>query len=211
MTNPQKRNYRIIGLTGGSGSGKSTVARRFAELGASVYSADTIARQALEPGEECYRKVVDVFGETILAKDGRIDRKVLAETVFSDEQKRKLLNEIVHPFVIDQLFLRAEVDLSNRSDLIVIFDIPLLFESGLDARMDRTITVACDEEERVRRIVQRDRVSAKQALARIHAQMPEEEKRLRADYVLDNNGSIEELLRQVDALYELLKAEETRA
>lgn len=211
MTDSQQRNYRIIGLTGGIGSGKSTVARRFAELGASVYSADAIARQALEPGEKCYQPVIDAFGESILTQDGRIDRKALANIVFSNERKRTMLNEIIHPYVIDQLFSRAETDLSKSSGAIAIFDIPLLFESGLDAQMDRTITVSCEESERVRRIVERDQVTSEHALARIRAQMPEEEKRLRADYVLDNNGSLDDLIQQVDALFELLKAEELRA
>ena len=210
MTKPQTRNYTIIGLTGGIGSGKSTVARRFAELGASVYSADAIARLALEPGTSCYQKAIAAFGDSILSPDGRIDRKALAKIVFSDEQKRKLLNEIIHPYVIEQLFSRAEAELSNTSGALVIFDIPLLFESGLDARMDRTVTVACEEAERVRRIVRRDRVTPEHALLRIRAQLPEEEKRRRADYVLENNGSLNDLLRQVDALYETLKSEEPR-
>ena len=211
MTEPIERSYRIIGLTGGIGSGKSTVARRFSELGASVYSADAIARQALEPGTTCYRKTIDAFGDSILAPDGRVNRKALATIVFSDEQKRAMLNEIIHPYVIDQLFSRAKTDLSKNSGAIAIFDIPLLFESGLDAQMDQTLTVSCEEDERVRRIVKRDQVTPEHALARIRAQMPEEEKQLRADFVLENNGSIAELLRQVDALYERLKTEETRA
>lgn len=210
MTEPLKRTYQIIGLTGGIGSGKSTVARRFAELGASVYSADEIARRALEPGEACYQRVIDEFGASILSADGRIDRKALAAIVFSDEQKRKQLNEIIHPFVIEQLFSRSKDELSGREHAIAIFDIPLLFESGLDAQMDRTVVVACDEEERIRRIVERDRVSPEHAITRIRAQMPEEERRQRADYVLENSGSLDELIRQVDALYHLLKAEEPR-
>jgi dephospho-CoA kinase len=206
-----KRTYQIIGLTGGIGSGKSTVARRFAELGASVYSADEIARRALDPGEPCYQRVLNEFGKSILAADGTINRKALAKIVFSDERKRTILNEIVHPYVIDKLFSRAEADLSNKSGAIALFDIPLLFESGLDGRMDRTIVVACDEQERIRRIVARDRVTPEHALKRIRAQMPEEERRQRADYVLENSGSLDELIDQVDALYELLKAEEARS
>jgi len=210
MTTPEKTGYLKIGLTGGIGSGKSTVARRFAELGASVYSADEIARRALEPGEPCYQSVIDAFGASILSADGRIDRKALAAIVFSDEQKRKQLNEIIHPFVIEQLFSRAKNELSGHEHSIAIFDIPLLFESRLDAQMDRTVVVACDEQERVRRIVERDRVSSEHALARIRAQMPEEERRQRANYVLENNGSLDDLIRQIDALYNLLKAEEPR-
>ena len=210
MTTPEKTVYLKIGLTGGIGSGKSTVARRFAELGASVYSADEISRRALDPGEPCYQRVINEFGESILAADGTINRKALASIVFSDEQKRKQLNEIIHPFVIEQLFSRAKDELSGREHAIAIFDIPLLFESGLDAQMDRTLVVACDEQERIRRIVERDRVTPKHAIARIRAQMPEEERWQRADYVLENSGSLDELIRQVDALYHLLKVEEPR-
>ena len=214
MTTLEQTGYLKIGLTGGIGSGKSTVARRFAELGASVYSADEIARRALEPGEPCYQSVIDAFGTSILADDERIDRKALAAIVFSDEQKRKQLNEIIHPFVIEQLFSRAKAELSGREHAIAIFDVPLLFESGLDKQMDRTIVVACKETERVRRIVERDRVSPEHALSRIRAQMPEEERRQRADYVLENNDSFDELFGQIDALYKLLynllKAEEPR-
>ncbi|MPN20955.1 Dephospho-CoA kinase [bioreactor metagenome] len=164
----------------------------------------------MEPGEACYQSAIDAFGASILSADGRIDRKALAAIVFSDEQKRKQLNEIIHPFVIEQLFSRAKDELSEREHAVAIFDIPLLFESGLDAQMDRTVVVTCDEEERIRRIVERDRVSPEHALARIRAQMPEEERRQRADYVLENNGSLDDLIRQVDALYNLLKAEDPR-
>ena len=211
MTKPRRTAYLKIGLTGGIGSGKSTVARRFAELGATVYSADEVARRALEPGEPCYQRVISEFGESILVADGTINRNALAKIVFSDERKRIILNEIVHPYVIDELFSRAEADLSNKSGAIALFDVPLLFESGLDERMDRTIVVTCSEEERIRRIVARDLVSPEHALSRIRAQMPEEERRQRADYVLDNNGSLDELIDQVDALFELIKAEEPRS
>lgn len=211
MTKQSGANYRAIGLTGGIGSGKSTAARRFAELGAAVYQADEISRQALEPGAACYQQVIDAFGEGIRSKDGSIDRKALARIVFSDEEKRKALNAIIHPYVIDQLFSRAKNDLSSKRGAIAIFDVPLLFESGIDAEMERNIVVVCDEEERVHRVVERDGASREQALARIRAQMPEEEKRLRADYVLDNNGTPEQLIRQVDALYRTLKAEESQS
>ena len=211
MTIPKKRRYRIIGLTGGIGSGKSTAARRFVELGANVYHADEISRQALEPGTVCYQQVIDAFGDGIRTIDGLINRKALAAIVFADETKRARLNDIIHPYVIDQLFSRAERDLANQGNAIAVFEVPLLFESGLDAKMDRTVVVSSDEESRIRRVVARDGVSREQALARIHAQMPEEQKCLRADYILLNNGSLDDLIRQVDALYRTLKAEENRA
>jgi len=202
--------YRKIGLTGGIGSGKTTAARRFAELGALVYHADEISRRSIEPGAACYRRVVDAFGEGILKTDGAIDRKQLAQIVFSDETKRETLNAIIHPYVIEQLFSLAERDLANQPGAIAVFEVPLLFESGLHERMDANILVACDAESRIRRVAERDGISREQVLSRMRAQMPEEEKRLRADYILDNNDSKEALLRQVDLLYETLKAEEPR-
>lgn len=210
MKNPDERHPLWIGLTGGIGSGKSTVARRFAERGASVYSADAIAREALEPGSRCYQQTIDAFGESIRSQDGRIDRKALAAIVFADEGERQRLNGIIHPYVTEELFSRAAKDLPNRG-AVVLFDIPLLFESGLDAKMDRTVVVSSAEETRVNRVVRRDGVSREQALSRIRAQMSEEEKRRRADYILENNGTLADLIRQVDALYESLASEETRA
>lgn len=206
----ETESYLKIGLTGGIGSGKSTAARRFAELGAKVYHADEISRQSLEPGAACYRRVLDAFGEEILKADGTIDRKKLANIVFSDRRKLETLNGIVHPYVTEQLFSLAARDLANKTGTVAIFEVPLLYESGLDERMDATVVVVCEANARIRRVVERDGISREQAFSRMRTQMPEEEKRLRADYILDNNGSKEALLRQVDALYETLKAEEPR-
>jgi len=209
MKQKNSAGYRRIGLTGGIGSGKTTAAKRFAELGAKVYSADDIARRALDPGTNCYDRVVSAFGESILLPDGAIDRKRLARIVFSDESKRTLLNGILHPYVIDRLFSDADQDFQAENFRIAVFDIPLLFESGLDAQMDTTIVVASDTETRIRRVIERDGISREQALQRILVQMPDEEKRLRANYVLDNDGSKDDLCRRVDALYELLRPEES--
>lgn len=195
-----------IGLTGGIGSGKTTAARRFAELGALVYHADEISRQSIAPGAACYGRVLEAFGEDILKPDGAIDRKLLAQIVFSDQTKRETLNAIIHPYVIEQLFALAERDLANRTGAIAVFEVPLLFESGLHKQMDANILVACDEESRIRRVAERDGISRKQVMSRMRAQMPEEEKRLLADFVLDNNGSKEALIQQVDALFQRILA-----
>ncbi len=198
--------YQKIGLTGGIGSGKTTAARRFFALGAKVYHADEISRHALDPCSDCYGKVVAEFGTDILRDDETIDRRKLGEIVFSDESKRKTLNDIIHPYVIDELLSSAERDLGNDPSGIAVFEVPLLFESGMDRQMDANIVVTCAEETRIQRVMERDELLRDQVHARMRAQMPEEEKRLRADYVLDNNGTHESLLRQVDALYAMLKA-----
>jgi len=198
-----KRAYKRIGLTGGIGAGKSTAAKRFRELGVLVLDADEISRASLKKGGACYSDVVALFGSEILTQDGEIDRKKLASIVFSDEEKRRQLNAIVHPYVIETMFSRAEEAL-NKSGGIVVFEVPLLFESGMHEKMDRNIFVACGDEQRVKRIVARDNTTRQAALARIRAQMPEEEKRLLANYILENDGTIEQLNAQIDALLEEL-------
>lgn len=203
--------YLKIGLTGGIGSGKTTAAARFASLGAHVFHADEISRRALDPGAICYDRVVSEFGDRILNDDRTIDRKKLGEIVFSDQAKRLALNDIIHPYVISELFSRAERDLANEPYGIAVFEVPLLFESGLYAAMDYNVVVTSEEEARIRRVMDRDNLSREAVLARIRAQMPEEEKVLLADFVLDNNGTQESFLRQVDALYDQLLAGGLRA
>lgn len=198
-----KRVYKRIGLTGGIGAGKSTAAKRFRELGVQVLDADEISRTSLKKGGVCYSDVVALFGSEILTQDSEIDRKKLASIVFTDEEKRRQLNAIVHPYVIETMFSRAEEAL-NKSGGIAVFEVPLLFESGMHEKMDRNILVACAEEQRLQRIVERDNTTRQAALARIRAQMPEEEKRLLADYTLENDGTIEQLNAQIDALLEEL-------
>ncbi len=199
--------YLKLGLTGGIGSGKTTVARRFSALGAHVYEADAVSRRALDPGAACYGRVVSAFGPQIVSADGVIDRKKLGRIVFADEEKRRLLNGIIHPYVIEALLKRAERELASQPGAIAVFDVPLLFESGMDAAMDGSIVLAGEEETRVRRVMERDGLSRDQVLARIRAQMPEEERRLRADFTLENNGTVAELFSKVDALYDALKRE----
>ena len=200
--------YRKIGLTGGIGSGKTTAAKRFAALGARVYHADEVSRHALDPCSDSYGKVIAAFGMDVVQDDGEIDRRRLGEIVFADEDKRRALNEIIHPYVIHELLSSAERDLADSPDGIAIFEVPLLFETRMDEQMDANIVVTCDDEARIQRVIERDQLPREQVLARMRAQMPEKEKRLRADYVLDNNGTHESLLQQVDALYAALKVRE---
>lgn len=204
----QNDGYLKIGLTGGIGSGKSTAARRFGELGARVYHADEISRHALDPGAVCYDRVVGAFGTDLLKPDGSIDRKRLGAIVFGSDAKRKTLNDIVHPYVIEEMLSRAERDFLSANTGIAVFEVPLLFESGMNSLMDACIVVFCDQETRIQRVMERDALQREQVEARIRAQMPEEEKVLRANYVLDNNGSEAEFLTQVDALFRKLTAEE---
>lgn len=207
----ETQSYQKIGLTGGIGSGKTTAAKRFGELGARVYHADEVSRHALDIGGVCYARVVAAFGSRILRADGSIDRKLLGEIVFADETKREMLNSIIHPYVIETLFSKAEQDFAQDQNALIVFEVPLLFESGLNERMDHNIVVSSSEENRIQRVMQRDLLTREQVLSRMRAQMPEQEKLLLADSVLRNDGTEEELLEQVDALYHKLKAGGTRA
>lgn len=202
----KSRVYHKIGLTGGIGSGKSTAARRFAALGAHVYHADEISRRSIDPGAACYESVVSAFGQEIVNPDGTINRRRLGEIVFEDEEKRLMLNGIIHPYVINEIFSCAERDLSSDPNGIVVFEVPLLFESGMDAKMDANIVVFCEEEMRIRRVMERDKLPREQVIARMRSQMSEEDKILRADFVLENNGTEDTLIQQVDDLYAKLTA-----
>ena len=205
------KGYLKIGLTGGIGSGKTTAAKRFRELGAHVYHADAVSRGALDYGAECYNRVVAAFGKAVLRGDGSIDRKMLGEIVFADEAKRDILNGIIHPYVIETLFSQADEDCNAEPNAIAVFEVPLLFESGMNERMDRNVVVLSQQEIRIQRVMQRDLLTREQVLARMRAQMPEEEKLLLADDILVNDGSENELIDQVDVLYETLKTGGTRA
>ena len=201
------RSIHTVGLTGGIGSGKTTAAERFNFLGASVLDADAVSRSLLERDGGCYGAVIDAFGEGICLPGGGIDRKKLAALVFSDPEKRDTLNGIVHPAVIQTLLDRARENAIRFPGRLTVLDVPLLFECHMEERLDLTVLVTAPEAVRVARIRHRDGCTAEQALKRIRAQMPEEEKRNLADVVLDNGGSLEALNRQVDELYGRLTAE----
>ncbi len=198
------RGYRRIGLTGGIGSGKTTVAKRLGERGALVLDADALSRSALERDGACYEAVAEAFGGGILRADGTIDRAALAHIVFADPAKRERLNGIVHPYVIATLLGTADRALAQRPGAIAVFDVPLLFESGMHRDMDHTVLVVASEAARVGRVAARDGAAVEAVQKRIRSQMPEEEKRLLANEILDNNATLEELLVQADRLYERL-------
>ncbi|SDM89210.1 dephospho-CoA kinase [Fictibacillus solisalsi] len=186
----------IIGLTGGIASGKSTVSNLLRSYGLPVVDADVIARQVVEQGHPAYEKIVEHFGENILDDAGNIDRKKLGSIVFTNEEKRLVLNGIVHPAVRLEMKNEAAVHLKESSH--VILDIPLLFESELTHMVDRTLLVFVDEASQLSRLMKRDGFTEAEAKSRIAAQMPLKEKVQLADAVIVNNGSLEELKNQVE-------------
>jgi dephospho-CoA kinase len=186
-----------IGLTGGIGSGKSTVSALLAERGAVIVDADRIAREVVEPGTPGLAAVVEAFGARVLTADGALDRPAIAAIVFADDEARRTLNGIVHPLVRARA---AELAAGLPEDAVVVNDVPLLVEAGQAHAYDLVLVVVADVETRVGRLVQRG-LAEPDARARIAAQATDEQRRAVADVVLDNNGSPEELAAQVDRFW----------
>ncbi len=201
---------RVIGLTGGLASGKSTVAAIFRQLGAVVISADALAREVMEPGMEAYREVVAAFGPEVLQPDGRIDRARLASRIYADPSARRRLNEITHPRI--RALLRREVARLQRwlpADAIIVLDIPLLLDTApRDAfPLEGVIVVAVDEATQLARLRHREGIGEEEARRRLAAQRPLREKAAEADWVIDNSGTPEQTRRQVEELWQRLRGE----
>jgi dephospho-CoA kinase len=194
-----------VGLTGSIAVGKSSVLSVFEELGCAVFDADKIAHSVMEPGRAAYRDVVVEFGEEILGDDRNIDRAKLGAVVFADAERRRRLNEIVHPRVIEeQNLLLREVE-ERTPDRIVIVDAALMIESGGYKRFDKIIVVYCDAQSQLERLMRRNNLSREEAELRIRAQMSSDEKRRYADYEIDTSGTFEETRRRVIEVYEELR------
>jgi len=187
-----------IGLTGGIGSGKSTAAARFAELGALVIDADVLARDAVEPGTDGLAAVVAEFGEQVLDADGRLDRPALARLVFGDEAARGRLNAIVHPRVRARA---VELIAAAPPGTVVVQDVPLLVETEQAGAYDLVVVVEAPEELRVRRLAADRGMSAEEVRARMASQATDEQRRAVADVVLVNDGTPDDLSAKVDALW----------
>ncbi len=194
----------VFGLTGGIGTGKSTVCRILRELGITVVAADDVGRQVVAPGSAGLATIVEAFGEEILDPTGALDRRTLGALVFGDAGKRRQLEEIIHPLV-QQYSQALFTEFTNAGVPIIVYESALLFETNRQHEMLRTIVVTASKAQRVARVQQRDGVTPEQVRARIQAQMDEEAKRRRADYVLDNNGDEEDLRRQVEELVATLR------
>ncbi len=196
----------LVGLTGGVASGKSTVAKMFGRCGAVVIDADQLAREVVRPGKPAWREIVRTFGKDILNADRTIDRHALGAIVFHDKKKLRRLERIIHPRVArEQARLTKQV---ARKDppAVVIYDVPLLFEAGIDKRVDKVIVVTADRHTQIARLKKRNKLSRAEALRRICSQMPLAKKRRRADYILDGTKNLIQLAKDVSKLLEYLKS-----
>lgn len=195
---------KVLGITGGIATGKSTVLRMLGELGAETLSADDLAREVLAKGSEGYRETVERFGDAILTPDGEIDRPALAAIVFGDESARQVLNAITHPRIIAAIQRRIDEFRTKppSPDAVLAVEIPLLIECGLEEIVDEVVVVAAEPATQVSRLTTRSRMSAEQARRRLAAQMPIESKIEHADRVIRNEGTMEELREAVRATWQ---------
>lgn len=183
---------KTIGITGGIASGKSTVARIIREMGYRVLDADQLARQVVEPGKPAYQEVVRVFGQEVLRPDGNLDRKKLAGIVFSDAKQRHKLEQIIHPAVKTAIKQEREEFFRDGGQVLFV-EVPLLYEAGWEDFFDAVWVVTVKPELQQQRLLERDRITPKEAAQRIATQWPLSQKEKLADWVIENNGEYADL------------------
>lgn len=194
---------RVIGLTGGIGTGKSTASEYLRKQGFSIIDADRISREIVEPGTLLLKELEKNFGSGIIKDDGTLDRKALAAIVFSDKEKKSRLDGLMHGHILDEIERKISESQSGEGRGIIV-DAPLLFETGLEKKCDQVWLITADEKLRILRVCERDGMDPEEVRARIQNQMADEEKKERAHRIVDNSGSKEALLAQ---LVELIEAE----
>ena len=193
-----------IALTGGPGSGKSTVARMFRDLGAEVIDADEVAKAVVQPGQPAWEELRREFGPAYFREDGSLDRAKMADLVFRDREARGRLNAIIHPRVREEIARRLG-NLAARGIPMVMVEVPLLFEAGLEKNFDLVIVVDAGEKEQIERLTARDGRPRKEARSILQAQWPLETKKARADFVVDNRGPLKNTRDQVKKLWQRLQ------
>jgi dephospho-CoA kinase len=196
---------KLVGLTGGIASGKSTVAKTLESLGAAIVNADTLSREVVEPAREAWKEIVAAFGPEVLQPDQSIDRQKLRTIIFNNPAARRKLESIIHPRVRALAEQRIR-EYTAAGYGVIVYEVPLLFEGNLHEWLRPVILVACDVDTQLQRLQQRDGLDQAQAQKHIDAQMSLAEKRRLADYVIENNGTLDELKRQVEAVLEEIKA-----
>lgn len=199
----KQNNCKIIGLTGGISTGKSTTANILLKKGYSLIDADKIAREVVEVARPAYIKIVEEFGEGILNEDKTINRKALGKLIFSNEEARKKLNNISHPYIFQSI--KEKIEELSKDNSIIFLDIPLLFEvysllNEYGIRFDEIWLVYLDRDTQLERLMKRDKITKEEALRKINSQMDIEEKKKKASKIIDNRGDISSLEKQIDKL-----------
>lgn len=193
----------IIGLTGGIASGKSTVSKILKELGAKIVDADVKAKEVFQR-DDVTSKIKNIFGNGVIGKNGELDRAKIKEIVFSNKEKLEKLNQLIHPKVEEEL--KKIKENANKND-IIIFDIPLLFETGMNKYCDKIMLVFVKRETQIKRMIERDNISEELAIKIINSQMSLEEKLKKSEIHIENNGTMENLREKIENIYKNLKGE----
>ncbi|MFZ0484223.1 MAG: dephospho-CoA kinase [Desulfobacterales bacterium] len=198
--NKTKKKVLKVAVTGGAGSGKTSVCNRLKELGVKVISADEMARKAVAPGSKALKKIIRYFGDTVLLADGTLNRKMLRRMITDDDDARLSLERFLHN-EITKLIQKNVVYAEKEGCRIVVIEVPLLFELGMKEKFDWVVVVSADKGLRVKRLMERDQTSRDEAQDLVNVQMPDELKIGQADYVVWNEGSMKKLIASVDVLF----------
>ena len=196
---------KLLGLTGGIASGKSTVAAILRRLGASIINADELSREVVRPGQDAWNEIIKSFGSDILQEDKTLDRRKLRKLVFDNPEARKKLEAIIHPRV-RALAERRISELAASGSSIIVYEVPLLFEAQIHLWLRPVILVACNVETQRKRLLERDHLTQLEVQQHLDAQMNLEEKRKLADYVIENDGALEDLEQQVRTVLQKIQA-----
>ena len=196
---------KLVGLTGGIASGKSTVAAILRRLGVSIINADELSREVVQPGQDAWNEITKSFGSDILQEDKTLDRRKLRKLVFDNPEARKKLEAIIHPRV-RALAERRISELAASGSSIIVYEVPLLFEAQIHLWLRPVILVACNIETQRKRLLERDHLTELEAQQHLDAQMSLEEKRKLADYIIENDGALEDLEQQVRTVLQKIQA-----
>ena len=190
-----------VAVTGGAGSGKTLVCNRLREIGLNVVSSDAIARETVAKNSPAYNRIVNYFGKKVLLSNGNLNRRELRRIIINDDAERHTLEKIIHPEITKNMMLKV-YQAQQAGDAVIVLEIPLLFELGMEDNVDAIVVIRTDHKLRVQRLMDRDSVDEDEAKKLINAQMPDELKVERAHFVLTNNSSKKQLTKSVDILYE---------
>ncbi len=192
-----------VAVTGSAGSGKSIVCNRLGELGISIISTDRLARDVVTPNSPVLTAIVNHFGKKVLTSEGRLNRERLRKIIIKDAVQRNNLERLIHPEIMKRVALEMD-KIEKKGVPLVVVEIPLLFESGWEKHFDVVVMVSADDKRKIERIMKRDRVPSDEAKALLCSQLPDAEKVKHSDFVILNDGTIEQLTREIDCVFEIL-------
>ncbi len=198
-----------VAITGSAGSGKTLVCNRFKSLGLNVIFLDALAREVVAPGSVALQKIGGHFGKRVLSPNGALNRRVLRQIMINDAQDRKIIERFIHPR-ITELMNRQVSEAEKRGETLILVEVPLLFEKRIEKQFHVVILVVADQDVKVKRLMDRDNISRRDALGLLNVQMTDDQKRDRADFVITNNGFRDEVFQSVDRIFQRFQAKETK-